>query len=302
MARPTKQGLDYFPMDCSPDGKLELFIAENGCEGFGLIVLLWQMIYKGEGYYITNDDDLILRLRKESLLPTETIVSIVKNSVNRGIFDVNSLENYGILTSSGIQKRFFSATEKRKEVSVIEEYLLIDVNDNKNLVFYGINSINSPGKYTKKSKEEESKEEESRGEKNNTPKPTAPEPTLPKSFLESPFREESYQFADDFRLITTNTIPFKRDEWAMVWDGLRRIDKRDNVDEMLEAIRWAREDTFWSTNFISPMKLRTRDKNGQLHIDRFIAEYRKSKNKNGNGKGKKRGGTPDEWQAAFDSL
>lgn len=37
MARPLKQGLDYFPLDCQVDVKFELVEAEFGLTGFGVV-------------------------------------------------------------------------------------------------------------------------------------------------------------------------------------------------------------------------------------------------------------------------
>jgi hypothetical protein len=157
MARPTKQGLDYFPVDCNPDGKLEMFIAENGAEGLGILILLWEMIYKDEGYFIKYDDDLIIRLRKEALSSMETIVNVIGNAVKRTLFDVSMLDNFGILTSKGIQKRFFPAAKQKKTVCVFQELLLLDVSTYGNLVITHVNPIERLDNTTKESKVKESR-------------------------------------------------------------------------------------------------------------------------------------------------
>ena len=51
MARPVKSGLNYFPMDVDMDDKVELIEAKHGITGFGILIKLYQKIYK-EGYYI----------------------------------------------------------------------------------------------------------------------------------------------------------------------------------------------------------------------------------------------------------
>ena len=45
----------------------------------------------------------------------------------RGLFNVDMFEKYGILTSTGIQKRHFNMMKRHKEVTAIEQYLLIDI-------------------------------------------------------------------------------------------------------------------------------------------------------------------------------
>ena len=49
MARPKKQGLDYFPLDVNVDNKIEILESEYGILGFGFIVRLYQKKY-AKGY------------------------------------------------------------------------------------------------------------------------------------------------------------------------------------------------------------------------------------------------------------
>ncbi|MCG8342879.1 MAG: DUF4373 domain-containing protein [Chlorobiales bacterium] len=275
MARPTKTGLDYFPMDCVPDGKLELFIAENGAEGFGILVILWRLIYKEEGYYIKCDNDLVLRIRRASLSYTETIENVIKNALKRGIFDKGMHESHGILTSAGIQRRYLTITERRKEVRVIQDFLVIDVCEYKNLLIVNNNLENAEFSKQRKVKEYKGKNisfssvgtEENEGQRKS----------LSSAFLKSPFRKEAYDFADWFRKIAPESAMFDRDAWAQVWEQLRRVDDRQNPDEMKLAIQWARADPFWSTNFYSPLKLRKRNEDKVMYIDIFLAKMKQAK-------------------------
>lgn len=67
-----------------------------------------------------------------------TFVSeIVSAAIKRGIFDKDLYEKYQILTSEGVQKRYFSAVSRRKQVNVENAYLLIKVtlfSDNANIL------------------------------------------------------------------------------------------------------------------------------------------------------------------------
>ncbi len=317
MARPTKQGIDFFSLDVNDDDKLDLFIAESGAEGFGILVILWRMIYRGEGYYIHHDDDLILMLRRKTLSASDTIVSAVENAVKRGIFDEKMLRQFGILTSRGIQKRFFPAASKKKEVHVTHDFLLISVSGYNNVVFDSGNPVSNDGNATKEKEKGEEEEEEGvsyetiphnrvSGSENpvaadgNAPaekekgrkkkKDGASYETLSQNFQRSSFRDESIRFAEWFaRELKPGTVkgtPSEKAKWAMIWYHLRETDSRANVAEMGQAIAWARGEPFWSTNFMTPMKLRIKDKQGIMYIDRFLAQYRKHKNgvTNGNGK------------------
>ena len=41
MARPNKEGLDYFPIDCKMDDKVYMVEVELGLEGFALFIKLY---------------------------------------------------------------------------------------------------------------------------------------------------------------------------------------------------------------------------------------------------------------------
>jgi len=57
MARPIKEGLDYFELDCHLGKKVRLIQAEFGLKGLGLVVLLWSEIYGEKGYYMSWDEE-----------------------------------------------------------------------------------------------------------------------------------------------------------------------------------------------------------------------------------------------------
>lgn len=48
MARPKKIGLEYFPLDCQMDDKVEILEAVHGLEGFAVYVKFLQAIYQTE--------------------------------------------------------------------------------------------------------------------------------------------------------------------------------------------------------------------------------------------------------------
>ena len=144
---------------------------------------------------------------------------------------------------------------------------------------YPINTQCIP--YAERELERELEEEEEYSSPSETP---SPEPeskkSLPKSFLESEYRKEAYEFADWFEPLTVESVKCDRDAWAQEWDKLRRVDGRENVDELLRAIQWARGDPFWSTNFYSPLKLRKRNDDGVMYIDVFIEKMKQPKRRN----------------------
>ena len=130
MARPTKQGIDYFPVDVQFDDKIELLIAEKGGNALAVIVTIWQLIYQNEGYYISNGKDLFLLVKRRIMTDLEMIESVVKISLERGIFNNELHKKYKILTSKAIQKRYFEASKRKKTVNVNKNYICLGVNVN----------------------------------------------------------------------------------------------------------------------------------------------------------------------------
>jgi hypothetical protein len=83
--------------------------------------------------------------------------------------------------------------------------------------------------------------------------------------------DEAFRFADWFRTLLpagTRLHTGWREQWGRAYDELIRLDHR--TPELITAVcRWAREDEFWSSNFLSPVKLRKRDKDGVSYFDKF---------------------------------
>lgn len=140
MARPTKQGIDYFPLDVNFDDKIELLIAEKGAVSLSVVIVIWQLIYQNEGFYIAANKDLSLLVKRRLLLDIEIIQDIINAAINRGIFNKSKFNDYEILTSKAIQKRYFIAAKKKKEVNVCENYLIDGVSVSENTTYSKVNS------------------------------------------------------------------------------------------------------------------------------------------------------------------
>lgn len=134
----AKSGLDYFYLSCSPNDRIQLIEAEFGITGFAIVVKLFTKIYEGCGYYCEWNDEVALLFSRKAcgLAQGDNVVSEVVNAaLKRSLFSSELFEKYGILTSPGIQKRFFEAAKRRTEVEVNEDYLLFDVSKMKNIVY-----------------------------------------------------------------------------------------------------------------------------------------------------------------------
>ena len=131
MARPLKEGLDYFPLDVdiSADERVEFIEARYGLEGFAVIIKLLTAIYRN-GYYIKWDEMQIYVTSRRVSYPVNHLTDVVNDLVNYDFFNKNLYEKYKILTSHGIQTRYLQACEKRKSILMVKEFCLITDDDN----------------------------------------------------------------------------------------------------------------------------------------------------------------------------
>ena len=160
MARPLKEGVDYFSLDCYMDDKIKMIQAEFGLKGFAIVVKLWQTIYREHGYYCEwNEEKKLLFASEEGAGCGPGLINeIVQACIRRDIFSKKLFDKYQILTSRGIQKRYLSITAKRKKAEMKKEYSLVEVahnsiNDDNNRVNVGKNQVNSVDNTQSKVKE-----------------------------------------------------------------------------------------------------------------------------------------------------
>jgi len=169
--RPNKEGLDYFPIniDIGQDDKISYLEAKYGVVAFAVLIKLYIKIYR-EGYYCIFDSKQEFLFAKHNNIEVNVINNLINDYINEGLFHRNSYEKYKILTSNGIQKRYFEITKRRDKVKFIPEITIIDISEYNNLISVDINSINVNGLSTeipkvKESKVKESKVKESKEEK-----------------------------------------------------------------------------------------------------------------------------------------
>ena len=170
MARPTKKGLDYFPLDVDflSDLKVRRIIKACGKEAVHILVALLANIYRDEGYYVLWDDDLAFLVADEVGTKEGTVEELVRKAVQVKFFDKDIFDKYSVLTSKGIQNRYILATKERKKVELEFKYLLTNEVNRSNISINGrnnsVNQGNNQQSKVKESKEKEIKEAATAGE------------------------------------------------------------------------------------------------------------------------------------------
>ena len=193
MARPTKTGLDYYPMDVGflRDKKVRLLRSEFGASSVLFVLYVLGKVYEGDGYFLRWDKDELL-LAADELREQPTYISeVLQGCLKRSIFDERVFQMFDVLTSAGIQRRYLRGCEKRDVITVFSEYWLLNacsksdvpvgiraklafhsVSERKNEVFSPGNSNSSPGNPQSKVKESKVKESRVLGGAPAAPAPT----------------------------------------------------------------------------------------------------------------------------------
>lgn len=147
MAKTNKVGVDYFPFNVGffDDDKIELIQAEFGVKGVFIAIKLLCKIYKQGYYYQWGEDEcLIFSKNAGAEFVPSAVNEVVNGLVRRCLFDKGCFDRFRILTSAGIQKRYFDATARYKNVDLISEYLLIKNVNRENVNIYSINANINP--------------------------------------------------------------------------------------------------------------------------------------------------------------
>ena len=162
-----KSGIDYFPLDVRLDDKFELIEAEFGLTGFGVVVRLLQEIYGKHGYYIEWTTEVALLFARKVGLGGGVVSEIIEASIRRGMFDKEKYDKYRVLTSRGIQRRYFEAVSRHKVLEVDFNILLVNVAEicpNADIRAKNVDIFSENVNISEQSKEEKSKVKKSKEE------------------------------------------------------------------------------------------------------------------------------------------
>ncbi|MDU5417001.1 DUF4373 domain-containing protein [Peptoniphilus harei] len=131
MARPLSRGIEYYPLDVDfmNDIKIRKIMKSCGPNSIAIIILLLGNIYKDEGYFMKWDEDVCFLVADEVGAKEVYVKEVLKKCLQVDLFSSELFEKYKIITSKGIQKRFFEITKRRKRDNLINEYLLVNVTE-----------------------------------------------------------------------------------------------------------------------------------------------------------------------------
>lgn len=111
MARPIKEGLDYFPFDVDffSDTKIKVLKAHYGADGITVFIYILTQIYKDKGYYVIANDDFVDVMADDLAMSVQKIGLILNFLLDRSLLDSKLFKSDKVLTSRSIQLRFQEA-------------------------------------------------------------------------------------------------------------------------------------------------------------------------------------------------
>lgn len=129
MARISKPGLDYFPLDVNffQDRKVRRISNRHHAAGIAALTSLLCLIYKEKGFYVAWNQDTLFDISQEVCCEEEEMQAIIDDCLSVGLFDTYIYKEYGILTSQAIQEQYHKIiTDSRRKYRLpLERFWLI---------------------------------------------------------------------------------------------------------------------------------------------------------------------------------
>ena len=129
MARISKSGLDYFPLDVNflQDRKVRRISSRHHAAGIAALTSLFCLIYKEKGYYVPWNQDTLFDVAQEACCEEAEMQAIIDDCLAGGLFDPHIYKVYSVLTSQVIQEQYHKIiTDSRRKYKLpLEHFWLI---------------------------------------------------------------------------------------------------------------------------------------------------------------------------------
>ena len=115
MARPPKDGIDYFPFDVGffdDKEKIKPLISKYGADAVALLIYLYCDIYKN-GFFTKVNEDYMNICSMDLRMNVNKIRQMLNNFLERSLFDGKLFKTVKVLTARAIQERYQLAVRER---------------------------------------------------------------------------------------------------------------------------------------------------------------------------------------------
>lgn len=145
MSGVPKKGVTFAGWDVdifSNDTKIDKLLCSKGWIGFSIYFWLCMKAYGTEGYFYRwrYDDCASTARQMGSGISASTVHETVDYCLQISLFDKGRFVEWGILTSKGIQRRYWCVLQKRRVKKVYREFWLLDDDECSGLVKVSLKS------------------------------------------------------------------------------------------------------------------------------------------------------------------
>ena len=126
MARPVKIGFEYFPCDVNlpNDIKVRRLIKRKGGGAVWVYLCALSLIYKG-GYYVDFNSDTPFVLSELTGFDEDYVSDVINSCMELDLFSKEVFDRFGVLTSTGIQRRYIAICQSSKRKMILDKYILV---------------------------------------------------------------------------------------------------------------------------------------------------------------------------------
>ncbi len=125
MARPRKDGLDYFPLVTNFDMSVRIVLTKWRSDGLSVFIAVLQEMYRrGSSEILVSAPTGVSGpgagavLAESAFVSPEKFMGIIRDFADNGVFDIARLLNDGILHSHGVQKQLEFYAEEREAARI----------------------------------------------------------------------------------------------------------------------------------------------------------------------------------------
>lgn len=215
-----------------------------------------------------------------------TISEVVGYCFQVGLFDRRLFDEWGVLTSKGIQRSFWTVAKSRRDKTIFRELWLLKESECEGIIFvHFFDDMSATNNHLQATNDDMSATNDTvvkESKVNNNSSVATPAEPKQTTVM---FTDDSFEIKCVDMLIGSclKTFPnskvpqtlAEKQKWAIEIDRMKRLDGRMEAD-IMQALNYAITDTFWQGNIRSTKKLREK-------FETLIVRSRGSK-KQGSGK------------------
>lgn len=297
MSGVPKTGIDFAGWNVDifdKDTKIDKLLCSKGWTGFSIYFWLCMKAYGTEGYFyrFCYDDCASIARKMSSGISEGAVRETVDYCLQISLFDKGRFDEWGILTSRGIQRRYWCVLQRRRVKKVYCEFWLLEDDECPGLVkvslknnLYVSNShVHDADMHLQDAKEPKSKVKKSKYKDivSTSEKADVPDDQEHQSSYDKYKPSEFELWCVDYLIksllddLPNQRVPRTDNEkkkWAVHIERMQRLDGL-STEQIQDTLIWAMQDGFWRTNIRSTGKFR----------EKFQTLYLQSRRKTGSSK------------------